>query len=276
MEQHGKNPQQDVIAVIPARFGSTRLEGKLLLEVGGRPLILHTLERTARAANVSRVLAATDDERIFETVRRAGLEAVMTSDRHQSGSDRVAEVAASLPEGTIVVNVQGDEPLIPPETIERAVDAVRLDPSVAAATTAEPITDPADVLDPDVVKVVCDGLGFALYFSRAPVPYPREEARKWGGLEKALRSEERLLERYRKHTGLYVYRREFLLGYTRLKRTRLERTEMLEQLRILESGERIRVVDVREGSIGVDTAADLEKVRRVFGEAKERFGLTGG
>lgn len=255
---------QKVIAVIPARAQSTRLANKLLLPLAGKPLILHTLERTKKAANVSRVIVATDDDEIFQTIKSSGNEVVMTSDNHQSGSDRIAEVAATLPENSIIVNVQGDEPLIAPQTIEKAVDALLLNDSILMATTCETIHDARDVLSPDVVKIVVDENDFALYFSRSPIPFPREAVRRYETLENALREDINLISVFRKHIGLYVYRREFLLRYTKMNQTNLEKTEMLEQLRALENGARIKVVEAAESSIGVDTAADYERVKAII------------
>ena len=265
MEQHGNNPEQNIIAIIPARLHSTRLEGKLLLPLNGKPLILHTVEQARKARNLSRVIVATDSEEIVRVVQESGNEAVLTSPHHQSGSDRIAEVAENLPENSIIVNVQGDEPLISPMTIEKAVNAILQDESVDMATTCEPIHDLKDVLSADVVKVVTDKNGFALYFSRSPIPFPREAVRKYGSLENALRTDKHLLSLFRKHTGLYVYRREFLLKYTRFEQTNLEKTEMLEQLRALENGAKIKVVEVSESSIGVDTVEDFERVKMYLG-----------
>lgn len=264
MEQHGNNHRQKVYAVIPARYHSTRLAGKLLLDLAGKPLILHTLERAKMARNIDEVIVATDDERIRRIVTESGHTAILTSAAHQSGSDRIAEVAEQLPAGALVVNVQGDEPTIPPATIEMAVAAMLADDAAEIATVCEPIDDPRDVLSPDVVKVVTDKNGFALYFSRSPIPFPREAAKKYGSLENALEAEPALVALFRKHTGLYIYRREFLLEFTRLAQTNWEKTEMLEQLRALENGARIRVVEVAESSIGVDTAEDFERVRKVL------------
>ena len=210
MEQHGNNHQQKVIAIIPARLDSTRLAGKLLLEIGGKPLILHTLEQTKKARNIDRVIVATDSEEILKVIENSGNEAVLTSKNHQSGSDRIAEVAENLPKNSIIVNVQGDEPTISPTTIESAVEAMLggnatvrecaenkddtlLNSRVSAseidiATTCEKIEDYRDVLSADVVKVVCDKNGFALYFSRSPIPFPREAVKKYGTLENALPS----------------------------------------------------------------------------------------
>ncbi|HZH30651.1 MAG TPA: 3-deoxy-manno-octulosonate cytidylyltransferase [Pyrinomonadaceae bacterium] len=263
---HTDSPARNtVIAVIPARFNSTRLPGKPLLDICGRPMIVRVCERALAAANVSRVLVATDDERIRDAVRAAGYEALMTRAEHQSGSDRLAEVALALGESfDIIVNVQGDEPLISPRAIERAVAALLDDGEAACATTCETVASADDVLSPDVVKVVSDAHGHALYFSRSVIPYPREAVRRSGSLAAALAAEPALLSAFRKHTGLYVYRRAFLLEYARWPQSALERAESLEQLRILERGARIRVVETEERSIGVDTPADLERVRALF------------
>jgi 3-deoxy-manno-octulosonate cytidylyltransferase (CMP-KDO synthetase) len=229
-------------------------------------MVVHVAARALAAQGVARAVVATDDARIYDAVRAAGYEAAMTRADHASGSDRLAEVAAALTDADVIVNVQGDEPLIAPRTIERAVAALLADDEAAVATTCEPIAAAEDVLSPDVVKVVTDERGYALYFSRAPVPYPREAARAYGSLAAALEVEPALLTLFRKHTGLYVYRREFLLQYAQWPPAAHERTEALEQLRILERGARIRVVEVDEPSIGVDTPADLERVRRVMEE----------
>ena len=270
MKQHGNNHRQTVYAVIPARFSSTRLEGKLLLPLNGKPLILHTVEQAKKAKNIDKVIVATDDEKILRVIAESGKDAVMTSEKHQSGSDRIAEVAAGLPENSIIVNVQGDEPTISPTTIEKAVEAVLNDETIDIATTCELIEDYRDVLSSDVVKVVTDTNGFALYFSRSPIPFPREAVKKYGSLENALREENELISSFRKHTRLYVYRREYLLKFTRLGQTHLETTEMLEQLRALENGARIKVVEVSERSIGVDTAEDYERVREEMENGKRK------
>lgn len=266
MKLHGQNPQQNVIAIIPARYASVRLPGKLLLDVAGKPLILHTLGQAMKAGSVSRVIVATDDERIFRVVTESGGEAVMTSSDHHSGSDRIAEVAETLPEGSIIVNVQGDEPMISPDTIDRAVEALLSDSEADIATTCEPITQLHDeLLNGNVVKVVVSERGYALYFSRSPMPFPREAALRYGGDPgSAIEDEPELFAIFRKHTGLYAYRREYLLEFTKLPQSKLEKIEMLEQLRALENGAKIRVVDVSESSIGVDTAEDFERVKRLI------------
>lgn len=242
----------------------------MLLPIAGKPLILHTLDRAGEAASISRVIVATDDERIFEAVRDAGAEAVMTSPEHRSGSDRIAEVAETLPEGSIIVNVQGDEPVISPAVIDAAVRAILDSPEADISTTCERIFEIDDLFDPNIVKVVTDINGNALYFSRSPIPFPREAAQAFNGdAKKALKHQPELLSQYKKHTGLYVYRREFLLRFTQMPQTPLEQTEMLEQLRALENGAKIKVIETTSRSIGVDTESDLELVRAIL-EAEEQ------
>ena len=260
MDHTASNLQTKTVAVIPARYGSRRLPGKALLPVGNRPLILWVAERARAARAVARVIVATDDARIFETVNAAGFEARMTRDDHASGTDRVAEVAGDL-EAEIIVNVQGDEPLIHPETIDRAVNALVNDPSAQMATTSEPIGDLDDVWSSTVVKVEVDEDGYAANFSRNPIPFPNQAVSKHGSIEAALGAEPALLFSFKKHTGLYVYRRDFLLEFATWPPTDLERRESLEQLRALEHGVKIRVVGAATPSIGVDTMDDLERVR---------------
>lgn len=265
MERHGENPQKSVIAIIPARYESTRLPGKMLLPLGGKPLIVHTLERALAASSIGRVIVATDDVRIFDAVREAGGEAVITASDHRSGSDRIAEVAEMLPEGSTIVNVQGDEPVISPETIDRAVYALLEDDSADMSTTWEPIDSLWDLLNGNNVKVVVGDKGYALYFSRSPFPWPREASLRHGGdPNSAIEEEPDLLKNYKKHTGLYVYRREYLLKFTKMVPTWLEQYEMLEQLRALENGARIKVVQAVGRSIGVDTEEDYERVRALL------------
>ena len=231
-------------------------------------MILHVVERALAARNVARAIVATDDARIQDAVLSAGYEAVMTRADHASGSDRLAEVAATLDEADGIVNLQGDEPLVSPRTIERAVEELLKDDAAQIVTTSEVITDAADVLSPDVVKVVADATGRALYFSRSPVPFPRDAVRRFGTLQAALEAEPLLLATFRKHTGLYVYRRAFLLEYTRWPQSALERAESLEQLRALERGAVIKVIEADTPSIGVDTEQDLLRVREIFKERK--------
>ena len=264
MELHGKIQQNLVIAIIPARYASTRLPGKMLLEIGGKPLIQHTLEQTIKAKSVSRVIVATDDQRIFDVVTERGGEAVVTSPDHLSGTDRLAEVALALPEDSIIVNVQGDEPTISPDTIDAAVEALINDGSADMATTCERFSSVDELMNANNVKVVSGNDGYAIYFSRSPIPFPRDAAMRHDGPDKALHEEPELLGLFRKHTGLYVYRREYLLRFAKMPQTKLENVEMLEQLRALENGAKIKVVEVSESSIGVDTPEDFAKVRAMI------------
>lgn len=255
----------EVVAIIPGRYASTRLPGKPVLDIAGKPMIVRVAERALQAASINRVIVATDDKRVFDAVAAHNHEVMMTSPDHPTGTDRLAEVAARL-DAEIIVNVQGDEPLIEPATIESAIAPLLADGSIVMSTTAEPIESAADLLNPNVVKVVTDPEGFALYFSRSPIPFPRAEVQAHGSIEAAIEAEPELLNRYSKHTGMYVYRREFLLKYAKLPSTPLEQTELLEQLRALEHGYRIKVVRVAHRSIGVDTPEDLERVRQIFNE----------
>jgi 3-deoxy-manno-octulosonate cytidylyltransferase (CMP-KDO synthetase) len=258
----GPNPQAKIVAVIPARFGSRRLPGKALLPIAGKPLVLWVAERTASAVSVSQVIVATDDARIFDVAEAAGFAARMTRADHASGTDRVAEVARDL-DAEIIVNVQGDEPLIDPLTIDRATNALLGDPRAQMATTCEPFDEVDDVLSSAVVKVSVDDNGYARNFSRNPIPLPNQAVLQHGSIEAALKNNPALLFSFRKHTGLYVYRRDFLLEFASWPQSERERRESLEQLRALERGVKITVVDAASRSIGVDTERDLERVRAI-------------
>ncbi len=256
-----ENARSAIIAVIPARYGSTRFPGKSLAPIEGRPMIQWVYERTQRSALLDRVIVATDDGRILEAVRSFGGEALMTSADHATGTDRIAEVARSIPCG-LVVNVQGDEPLIDPAMIDEAIAPLAADPSIPMGTVARRVDDPADVADPNVVKVVLDRRGFALYFSRAPIPWDRD---RWA--ERTSPADVADGGPWYKHIGLYVYRREFLLSYAAMEQTPLETAEKLEQLRALEQGHRIRVVVTRYDSFGVDIPDDLSKILKRLKES---------
>jgi len=243
------------VVLIPARFGSTRLPGKPLAEIAGKPMIQHVYERALRAQLVHDVIVATDDPRIIAAVEKFGGHAVITPPDAPSGSDRIAHVASRLRDAEIIVNVQGDEPFLPPAMIDEAIRPLHADPHVRVGTLARRIEDVGTLQDPAVVKVVLDRNSNALYFSRSPIPFGRDI------------TPAELLTRipvYR-HIGLYVYRREFLLHYTTLPQTPLEQTEKLEQLRILEHGYPIRVAVTTHHSIAVDTPADLERARAQAG-----------
>ena len=264
------NPKIKAVAIIPARYDSVRLPGKALLQIAGKPMICWVAERALAARNVSRVIVATDDQRIFDAVKRSGFEAVMTRANHASGTDRIGEVAETLDDTDIIVNVQGDEPTISPQTIDDAVIALISDQECGIATTWEPMESAADVLSPDVVKIVVDENDRAVYFSRSPVPYPRDAVRQHRSLQQALENDASVLARFRKHTGLYVYRREVLLAMARWPQSELEITESLEQLRALEHGVKIKAIKASAASIGVDTAADLERVRAQVAGGRSR------
>ena len=218
--------------------------------------------QASAARNIGRVIVATDDQRIVAAVEAEGFEARLTSPNHASGTDRLAEVVSAMDE-EIIVNVQGDEPLISPDTIECAVNLLVANPHAGITTTWEPVETAADVLNPDLVKIVMDDFGRAVYFSRAPVPWPRDVVRRYGSIDAALKSVPSLLSTFRKHTGLYVYRREVLLNFTKWPPTALERQESLEQLRALENGVEILAIEASSPSIGVDTQEDLERVREI-------------
>lgn len=270
MNHTASGPHSNVVAIIPARYGSTRLPGKALLKIAGREMILWVVDRALQAENVGRAIVATDDDRIIDCVRGAGFEAMMTRDDHASGSDRLAEVAATLDDVDVVVNVQGDEPLVSPATIERAVDELLNADEADIVTTSERMTDVEEVLSDSVVKVVVDKGGRALYFSRSPIPYPRESVRQYGSLRDALNGDKELLNSFRKHTGLYAYRLGFLLEYATWPSSELELAESLEQLRALERGAVIKVVDAAAPSIGVDTEDDLNRVRAIMEAANAK------
>ncbi len=243
-----------IIAVIPARYGSTRFPGKALVPIQGKPMIQWVYERTRQSRLVNRVIVATDDDRIMEAVAAFGGEGVMTDASHPTGTDRIAEVVRKLV-CDIVVNVQGDEPLIQPAMIDEAIEPLVADPSVPMGTLCRKIETPQEAFDPNVVKVVFDRNHFALYFSRAPIPWSRD---RWIG--KKSFAELTLDGTMYKHIGLYVYRRDFLLSYAGLPQTDLEAAEKLEQLRALEFGHRIKIAVTEHESFGVDIPDDLGKI----------------
>lgn len=239
-----------VVVVIPARYGSTRLPGKPLVSLAGKPMIQRVYERARLAEKVNRVIVATDDERIVKAVETFGGEARMTRADHRTGTERVAEVAAHV-EGDIFVNVQGDEPLLDPAAVDTAVNALLEETPAMIATVATPIKTPGDIMDPNVVKTVLDFDGNALYFSRAPIPWVRDTASK-------------VQVRFLKHLGLYVFQREALLEYATLPQGELERVEQLEQLRWLENGWKIRVAEVEHDAVSVDVPEDVARVEKLL------------
>jgi len=240
-----------VICVIPARYSSSRFEGKPLADICGKPMIQRVYERALRSGTVSDVVVATDDERIFAAVGRFGGQAVMTSADHRSGTDRIAEAVSRLSaaDRDIIVNIQGDQPLFEPSQIDEVVKPLLDDPSVDFSTLIYRILRKEEISDPNAVKVVFDRDHFALYFSRSPIPYCRDA----GGSPV-----------YYKHHGIYAYRKSFLVTFTKLEEGYLERLEALEQLRAMEHGHRIKVVETLQDSIEVDTPQDLERVIKVY------------
>jgi 3-deoxy-manno-octulosonate cytidylyltransferase (CMP-KDO synthetase) len=244
------------IAIIPARYASTRLPGKPLVALAGKSMIERVWERTRSAKKISRVIIATDDERIIRAATAFGAEAVMTRAEHRSGTERVAEVAATTArdDGEIYVNVQGDEPLVEPEAIDTLVEAMESDESVSVGTLMVPIAKPADIMDPNVVKVVLDFDSNALYFSRAPIPWVRDR-------------DAPVHAQHMKHLGLYAFRRAALLDFATLPLGDLERVEQLEQLRWMENGYKIRVAETPHDSVSVDVPEDVARVDELIRKA---------
>jgi 3-deoxy-manno-octulosonate cytidylyltransferase (CMP-KDO synthetase) len=242
------------LCIIPARYGSTRFKGKVLALLWGKPIIQHVYERASRAKSISEVWVATDHKKVYDTVQAFGGKAIMTSARHQSGTDRIAEAITKI-KGDIIINVQGDEPLIAPTIIDRLGRYLLANPSVQMGTLATGITDKKELANPNVVKVVCDKHGTALYFSRWPIPFLRDQANTKN-------------VHYYKHIGIYGYRREFLLGFVKWPVSSLEKAEKLEQLRVLENGYPITVLKVNYRGVGVDTVEDLEKIKRQKSKCK--------
>lgn len=263
MSNSNPSNRDTILAVIPARYGSTRFPGKSLAMIKDKPMIQWVYERTKQSSLITKVIVATDDERIRKAVMDCGGEAVMTSPGHATGADRIAEVVRTLA-CDLVVNVQGDEPLIHPDMIDEAIAPLVRDVSIPMGTVCRKIEDPHEAFDPNVVKVVFDRNGFALYFSRAPIPWVRDA---WTGQE-SLKNFPLAGPMY-KHIGLYVYRREFLLKFAAMPQTVLESVEKLEQLRALESGYRIRTVVTEHESFGVDIPGDLGKILKRLEEGKE-------
>ena len=242
-----------VLCVIPARYASTRLPGKPLSMIAGKPMIQHVYERACQAQLPDEVVVATDNELVEKAVLDFGGKAVMTSPDHPSGTDRLAEVALMYPDIDVIVNVQGDEPMIPPEVIDRLAEAFTGDVDLNMATM-KVIMDEEDYENPAAVKVVTDQQGYALYFSRSLIPYPRNKPEGF---------------KVFKHVGIYAYRRSFLLKYAALAPTPLEKAESLEQLRALENGYRIKVLESDFQGIGVDTPEDLAAVNALFEKMKK-------
>ena len=237
-----------ILCVIPARYASTRLPGKPLLDIAGKPMICRVYDRAIKAKCLTGAVVATDDRRILDAVEAAGGRAMMTSPDHPTGTDRLAEVAAAYPDMELIINVQGDEPLIEPPLIDELAAAFQGDGALEMATVMTPVDDPAEQRNPNNVKVVTDRQGYALYFSRSLLPYPRNEGK----------------ASVFKHIGIYAYRRDFLLRYAKMPPTPLEQAESLEQLRALENGYRIKVICTDHHFVGVDTPEDLARVNEIY------------
>jgi len=250
------NEQEKIVCIIPSRYASSRFEGKPLADLLGKPMIQHVYERVLRSSVVTYAAVATDDERIFAAVERFGGRAIMTSPQHRSGTDRIAEAVAGLDlaDGDIVVNIQGDQPLFEPVQVDQVVAPLRADPAIPMSTLIYRIVREEEISHPNAVKVAVDAQGFALYFSRATIPYVRD-----AGLQAD----------YYKHHGIYAYRRSFLDTFAGLPGGTLEKLEALEQLRALEFGYRIKVAVTEFDSVEVDTPQELARVRDILASKKK-------
>jgi 3-deoxy-manno-octulosonate cytidylyltransferase (CMP-KDO synthetase) len=231
------------LGVIPARYSSTRFPGKPLELINGKSMIEWVYKRTIKS-DLDKVIVATDDERIYNEVISFGGEAILTSKEHETGTDRIAEVSTKYPEYEVIINIQGDEPLIEKNMINSLINPFIEDADLKMATLKFKLDNIEDINNPNIVKVITDNNNYAIYFSRSPIPYPRHMD----------------MGNYYKHIGIYAYEREFLLGYSKLKQTSLEISESLEQLRVLENGYKIKVIETKNKIIGVDTKEDLEKL----------------
>lgn len=238
-----------IIGIIPARWGSTRFEGKVLAKIGDKPMIQHVYERARQAKLLDGVLIACDDERILKAAQKFGARAVLTATNHPSGTDRIAEAAKNISCG-LVINIQGDEPLIKAAVIDELALTMREEKTAPVGTLIKKIENKEEIGNPNVVKVAIDQHKYAIYFSRSVIPYPRDE-KNYTGI-------------YYKHLGIYAYRKDFLLNYKNLPKSNLEETEKLEQLRVLEAGYKIKTVLTDVETIGVDTPEDLQRVEKLF------------
>jgi 3-deoxy-manno-octulosonate cytidylyltransferase (CMP-KDO synthetase) len=238
--------------IIPARWGSTRFQGKPLYLIDGKPLLRHVWERCQRAKKLDSIIIATDDMRIADAAFHWGAEIALTSPRHQSGTDRIAEVARKAKQFTFIINIQGDEPLVDPRLIDKLVEKLEHNPRIDIVTVAHPFDDSAEASSPHQVKVVVDLAGRALYFSRTAIPFPRDLSR----------------IKYLRHQGIYGFRREMLLQFVKWKPTPLERAESLEQLRALENGVSVHVLVTKHGSPGVDTPEDAVALEQKLARAR--------
>lgn len=244
-----------IVGIIPARFASTRLMGKPLASIGGKPLIQHTYENSLKSNLLNKVVIAVDDEKVAQVIKDFGGTAIMTPKNIATGSDRIAHVAKQIEGAKIIVNIQGDEPFIAGEMIDQAIEPLLFDLSVQVTTLAKRIESIDELKSTSVVKVVFDYQNFAMYFSRSPIPYVRDAKTNFERITKT--------DIY-KHIGLYAYRKEALLKYTSLEQTDLETAEKLEQLRMLENGMKIKVVETELETLSVDTPEDLERARNYY------------
>jgi len=253
-----------IVAVIPARWQSTRLKGKVLADINGKPMVRHVWERVKQAHEVDDVIVAVDKDKVFKAVESFGGKAVYTSPEQPSGTDRIAEAVNEI-DADVVINVQSDEPMVHPMMIDELARVFEYEKDVDMATIIKRIHTKEEINDPNVVKVVVDRKGFALYFSRSPIPHIRDKST--GAV-----TVEDISGRYFKHIGIYAYTKDFLYTYTNLPKSVLEEEEKLEQLRVLEHGYRIKTVETRYDSIGVDTSEDLEKVRDLMARIPKEEG----
>jgi len=251
------------VAVIPARWQSTRLKGKILADINGKPMIQHVWERVKRAHEIDEVVVATDKERVMKVVKSFGGTAIFTSPEQPSGTDRIAEAASSI-DADIYINIQADEPLVHPLMVDMLAQVYEYEDNVQMATLIKRIHKKEEITNPNVVKCVVDRKGFALYFSRSPIPYIRDEAAK----DESVGGSPDISERFFKHIGMYSYTKDFLFTYTNLPKSTLETDEKLEQLRVLEHGYKIKTIETRYDTVGVDTAEDLEKVKGLLSESQ--------
>jgi 3-deoxy-manno-octulosonate cytidylyltransferase (CMP-KDO synthetase) len=255
-----------VIGVIPARFASTRLMGKPLADIGGKPMIQHTYESASKSNLISKVIIAVDDKKVLKVAEGFGAEVIMTPKSMATGSDRIAFAAKYYKDAEIIVNIQGDEPFISGTMIDQAIEPLVFDPKVNVSTLAKKIEDLKELKSPSVTKVVFDYNNYALYFSRSPIPYVREAKT---NIERITKGD------IYKHIGLYVYRKEALERFSKLEPTDLEKTEKLEQLRMLENGFKIKIVVTEFESIAVDTQEDLERARKYYNKYVKKNDKTG-
>ncbi|MEK6646399.1 MAG: 3-deoxy-manno-octulosonate cytidylyltransferase [Candidatus Firestonebacteria bacterium] len=255
-----------IFGVIPARFASERFPGKMLADICGKPMIQHVYERSKKTKLLNDIFVATDAKQIYNVVKSFGGNVVMTSKRHKSGTDRIAEAVKNL-DVDIVANIPGDEPLIMSEMIDKAISPMIKDMSIVMSTLANVVEKKSELLNPNTAKIVLDKNNFALYFSRLPIPYlrdaPKDPLREFTYAPVRLRRTVRGFTFY-KHIGVYVYTKKFLLAFTKMKQSSLEIAEKLEQLRVLENGYKIKVVKTKYKSIPVDILEDLERVKRLI------------